>query len=155
MGLKIWARRFLSRFYEAFRGQLAEPHHGSSREHELYRLLSRYIFQSGHFNSQRVKQGAFLPKPSELKISAAWIDNLTSPEIWAVGDILASQSRPPRIPLARADFDAAVLSDVRLTTQDDKAPHPRHVNICGWPLEKDAQKAVALFLCSKATLTIR
>jgi hypothetical protein len=120
-----------------------------------YHSLSRYIFQSGHFSRQRVKQGAFLPLPSKLKISAVWIDQLLEREVWEIGDLLAAQSEPPRKPIARADFDAAVLAEANLTVADDKAAHPRHVNICGWPPEKDAQKAVALLLCHRAILSIR
>lgn len=127
----------------------------AAEQDSSYHSLSRYIFQSGHFNRQSAKQGAFLPQPSKLKISAVWIDQLLGREIWEIGDLLASQSEPPRRPIARADFDAAVLSEANLTLDDDKAAHPRHVNICGWPPEKDAQKAVALLLCNRSTLNIR
>lgn len=85
-----------------------------------------------------------------------WIDQLSVTEVWDIGDLLATQSTAPRKPpIARANFDTADLQETDLTIEDDKKPHPRHVNLCGWPPEKDAQKAVALILCSRATLNVR
>lgn len=156
MELKNSLREFLTKLSGAFRRQAAEPVLAvESAQLNLYHNLSRYIFQSGHFSSQKPKPGAFLPQPTQLKISAAWIDRLSEIEIWEVGDILGSQTATPRTPKARADFDAAILEEVNLAIEDDPVPHPRHVNLFGWPAEKDAQKSVALFLCSRAHLSIR
>jgi hypothetical protein len=157
MGLKSWLAGFLRRFFAAFGRRAANrPAAECVERSHSYHSLSRYIFQSGHFSRQKAKPGAFLPKPPELRISAVRIDRLSGSEVWEIGDLLASQSKPPRKPpIARANFDVAVLSEVDLTVEDDKEPHPRHINICGWPPEKDAQKAVALLLCSRASLNIR
>lgn len=124
---------------------------------DQYDRLTRYIYQSGHFSKvhHRVKQNAFLPEPGKSKISAAWIDGLVSPQIWEIGDLLGAQRLAPAVPIARADFDSAVLPKTRLTIESDPVPHPRHINVCGWPSEKDAQKDIALMLCSKSTLQVR
>jgi hypothetical protein len=157
MALKDWLAKFPKKFYAVFRSQAARnPSADRVEENRAYHLLSRYIFQSGHFNARNAKPGAFLPHSSMVKTSAVWIDQLSVGEVWEIGDVLASQSAPPRKPpIARADFDVASLVGTNLTVEDDTKLHPRHVNLCGWPPEKDAQKAVALLLCSRANLNIR
>ncbi len=121
-----------------------------------YKQLTRYIHQSGHFSkvNKRVKPNAFLPQAGEVRLSAACIDQLQEPEIWTIGDALATLGSRPAPP-ARADFAAGILPEARLTIEPDPASHPRHINIAGWPTEKDAQKSIAMFLCDGATLNIR
>jgi hypothetical protein len=70
-----------------------------------------------------------------------------------IGDLLgAKRGRPP---LARADFDLAAVREAKLTAAPDPEPHPRHVNLAGWPIKKDEQKAVAILLCVRSTLIMR
>ena len=120
-----------------------------------YSLLARFIFQDSHFRKApaQAKPNAFLPSPSTLKTSAVWRDTIPDQKIWDIGDLLGK----PRLkkPLARADFDVAAVSEAKLTIESDPTPHPRHVNLCGWPTAKDEQKNVALLLCSRAILIIR
>ena len=121
-----------------------------------YSLLARFIFQSGHYRKiapAKPKPNAFLPDPSKLKSSAIWRDTLPEQEIWEIGDSLgAARSEQP---LARADFDVAAVSEAKLAIELDPAPHPLHVNLCGWPIGKDEQKAIALLLCARSTLIVR
>ena len=134
-------------------GRFAEK---GSANRSQYFLLARFIFQAGHCRKEapaKAKPGAFLPKSSTLKISALWRDELPEQEIWNIGDRLGSARG--RQPIARADFDMAVVSEARLSVEPDPEPHPRHVNLCGWPAEKDEQKAVALFLCARSVLLMR
>lgn len=70
-----------------------------------------------------------------------------------IGDLLGAKRKAK--PIARASFSAEILPEAKLTVEPDPTPHPRHVNISGWPTEKDAQKAVALFLCNRASLQVR
>lgn len=94
-----------------------------------------------------------MPHPSTLKISALWRDELLEKDIWKIGDLLgAARSKQP---LARADFDTSAVSAAKLEIESDPTPHPRHVNLCGWPSEKDKQKAIALDLCARSTLIVR
>jgi hypothetical protein len=74
-------------------------------------------------------------------------------EIWKIGDLLGVPRN--KQPQARADFDVATVSEAKLTIESDPAPHPRHVNLCGWPIEKDAQKSVALLFCARSLLVLR
>ncbi len=100
------------------------------------------------------KPGAFLPDPSKLKTSAIWRDKLSEQEIWEIGDLLGTKraQKPP----ARADFGIATVSEAKLTIESDPLPEiAQHLNLCGWPNDKDEQKSIALLLCAGSTLIIR
>lgn len=121
-----------------------------------YFLLARFIFQEGHCRKKapaRPKPGAFLPKPSILKISALWRDKLSEQEIWKIGDLLGTTRS--KQPVARADFDVTAVSEAKLVIESDPKPHPLHVNLCGWPDDKDEQKSIALLLCARSILLLR
>jgi len=153
MGLSNWLRAVLNRFCEALKRQPAEEELSSSPQ---YSLLARFIFQSGHCRKiapAAPKPNAFLPDPSKLKTSAIWRDTLPEQEIWKIGDLLGKERSKP--PLARADFDAAAVSDAKLAIEPDPKPHPMHVNLCGWPIDKAEQKSIALLLCVRSTLIVR
>jgi hypothetical protein len=118
-----------------------------------YHSLSRFILEKHHFSRGRVKPSAFLPSSKDLSMSALWIDELTEPEIWQMGDDVAGKPRNRQC-LARADFDSSAVSEVKLVTEPDPEP-PRHVVLRGWPTEKDARIAVALDLCARSMLRVR
>jgi hypothetical protein len=131
----------------------AETESASSTQ---YSLLARFIFQEGHYRKKdpaAPKPGAFLPKPSDLKISAMWRDQLSEREIWSLGDLVGSTRSKP--PLARADFDVGAVSEAKLAIEPDPKPHPRHVNVSGWPADKAEQKSIALLLCHRSALIIK
>lgn len=61
-----------------------------------------------------------------------------------------------KMPLARADFNLSAVTEAKLEAEPDPLPNnPRHVNLCGWPSEKDEQKSIALLLCARSTLRLR
>jgi hypothetical protein len=104
------------------------------------------------------KPGAFLP-PDDLRMSASGIDGLADGQIWQIGDEAGkSRSKPA---CARADFKVDAVRDVavdgvRLTIEPDPQPHdPMHVNVCGWPPDKDLRMSIAQDLCVKSVLRIR
>src|SRR6266852_9049387 len=102
MGLNNWLRAVLNRLCEALKRRPADA---ALDNQSRYSLLARFIFQKSQFSKTpaKPKQGAFLPHPSTLKISALWRDKLSEQEIWNIGDLLGTgRSKPP---LARADFD--------------------------------------------------
>jgi hypothetical protein len=151
MGLSNWLRATLNKLSGVLRRQPAEQ---KSAAHPHYSLLARFIFQASHCRKEapaKAKPGAFLPKPLTLKISALWRDALPEQEIWSIGDSLGSARG--KQPIARADFDIAVVSEALLSVEPE--PHPRHVNLCGWPTAKDEQKAIALLLCARSALRMR
>ncbi len=153
MGLSNWLRVVLNRLSTVLKRRPADAGMTGSPQ---YSLLARFIFQSGHYRKiapAKPKPNAFLPDPSKLKSSAIWRDTLPEQEIWEVGDSLgAARSKQP---LARADFDVAAVSEAKLAIEPDPKPHPLHVNLCGWPIGKDEQKAISLLLCARSTLIVR
>ena len=118
--------------------------------------LVRFIFSRRQYGVQKLrpKPSAFLPPPN-LQTSAFGIDGLDEEGIWWIADnVVAKQSQrdPPR---ARADILSAAVVEAQLTVIPDPTAHPRHVNICGWPIEKEKQLAIAQDLCAAAELHIR
>jgi hypothetical protein len=89
-------------------------------------------------------------------MSASGIDGLAEKAIWQIGDKI--RSTPAR---ARADFKAEIVNDIQvkgahLTIELDPQPHdPKHVNVCGWPPDKDLRLSIAQDLCAKSMLRIR
>ena len=135
-----------------FRKRPADPMPGGQAK---YSLWARFIFQSGHYRKlapAQPKPNAFLPGPL-LKTSAIWRDALLDREIWEIGALLGSERQQQ--PKARADLGIAAISEANLTIEPDPAPHPRHFNLCGWPTEKDEQKAIAMVLCANSSLVER
>jgi hypothetical protein len=117
--------------------------------------LSRFI-GNRHFSIQKlvVKLGSFLPPP-DLKTSAFISDGLPEDQIWWIADnVVAKESQKGTIP-ARADILSTAVFEARLTIEPDTDVHPRHVNICGWPEEKEQRKAIDLELCAAALLRLR
>jgi hypothetical protein len=104
------------------------------------------------------KPEAFLP-PADLKMSASGIDGLADIQIWHIGDEAGRSRGKPSC--ARADFNASVIRDIavegiRLRIEPDPAPHdPMHVNVCGWPVDKDVRLSIAQDFCAKSLLRIR
>lgn len=143
MGLSNWVRSVLKKLFEVSRKQhsQSEPQsaHISSKH---YTDLTRFIFDARHFSKakERVKPGAFLPE-ADLKTSALGKDGLKEAEIWGIGLLVGrDRGKPPK---ARADFSPMTVSKAALTIEHAPLPDiPNHINLCGWPSEKDEQKLV-------------
>ncbi|HKN75514.1 MAG TPA: hypothetical protein VJW94_10090 [Candidatus Acidoferrum sp.] len=118
--------------------------------------LSRFIFSQRHYSIQKLrpKPGAFLPPP-DLQTSAFGVDGLDEEGIWWIADNVVAKQSQKEPPGARADIPSAAVLEAQLTVVPDPADHPRHVNICGWPAEKEKQLATAQDLCAAATLRLR
>jgi hypothetical protein len=85
-----------------------------------------------------------------------FVDSLQTAEIWMLGDTVGNNRGKPA--KARAEMDRSAIGlveECKLRIEPDPKPHPRHVNIAGWPADKDAQKAVAVELCTASTLYVR
>jgi hypothetical protein len=147
MGLKSFLKFVRQKFFAAFQKRPAETE-------QQFTTLSRFIFRSGHFSraQSRPKPSAFLP-PADGRTSAFWIDALSEPEVWWIGDNVAAGTRGSA--LARADLKSDSVIATSLRIEADPAPHPRHIEICGWPPEKDKRISIALDLCALALLRLR
>jgi hypothetical protein len=79
---------------------------------------------------------------------------MTEDEIWAIGTLVGKgRGKPPK---TRADFDAGAVVEAKLTIEHDPVDGiPDHVNLCGWPKEKDERMSIAQLLCVRARLVLR
>ena len=152
MGLSNLLRAVLKKLSEAFRKQHAPNSGGPTERHSR---LTRFVFDRRKFRTHPDMvplPGAFLPD-STLKTSALGMNDLTENEVWAIGRLIGGLREKP--PKARADFGIDAVLEARLTIERDPQPGiPTHVNLCGWPNEKDEQKSVAQLLCIRARLLL-
>lgn len=79
--------------------------------------------------------------------------SLQEKKVWSIGDWWVAPTRGRDI-LARGDVVAAELVPFALTLAPDEPP-PRHVNLGGWPVQKEARKSVAQRLAERFALVPR
>jgi hypothetical protein len=94
-----------------------------------------------------------MPPREKTAISMFSVDQLTENEIWDLGDY-AGKNRG-KAALARGDIECKSIFELHMRVEPTPEDHPRHVNIAGWPTEKDKRKALALEFCARSTLHIR
>jgi hypothetical protein len=111
--------------------------------------LTRYITDQDYLASNPQAWRAFRPKPSENELSIARIEELSSPDIWQLGDSLAGKPSN-RTVYGRADFRLPDVRGVKVNGQrldavpDD--PPERHALIVDWPTDPNARKTAAMQL---------
>jgi hypothetical protein len=113
-------------------------------------LLARFVVRR-HWIRQdgTIKQDAFIP-PANLNLSATRHANLTSPQLWAIGDQIAGQLGDQPL-LDRADVKVEDVQRTTLIVVAATLPgNPNHVHIVGWPTEKPAQKMLSVQLAAAA-----
>jgi hypothetical protein len=104
-------------------------------------LLARYVTQSGQFriSNNTVKPDLFMPHPYQ-ELSLTRHQDATEAEIWKVGVEVAST----RTLYGRADIQASKCKiDSLQVMAKPLLNNPNHVDIEGWPSEKQEQKAIA------------
>lgn len=116
--------------------------------------LARFLFSKNFYSELKmsVKSSAFMPRQPGDKVSASAIRGLCARTIFRVGNRVG-QRRPGRL----RGFARLKVSDVArhpsLMVELDNSPW-RHVNIHGWPNQKDACKMLAVELAEAATLEL-
>jgi hypothetical protein len=119
-------------------------------------VISRFLTDGDQFrkSSKRIHHSAFrLPK--NKKLSAYRTIGLRDPEIWELARSYITELREDRKEvLARADIKAHIYLDLKLTLRPDGMPHPRHINIEGWPSNDDDLLAIRKELANKANLVV-
>jgi hypothetical protein len=112
-------------------------------------LLARFITSSKWFrNNQTVRQDAFIPYPYP-DLSVTRHKSLSEQEIWKVGQEI-SDARPTTL-YGRADVSAEEVRKQKLTVEPRPVPENlNHACVLGWPLDKPAQKILALELAAVA-----
>jgi hypothetical protein len=105
----------------------------------------RYVYDDRQINQQGyLKYQAFMPSNRDGKLSTYRKANRSDEMIW----LHANSIRSDKEALARGELQVQRVIDVGLQLDPDDDP-PGHVNIEGWPQERDkqmlfAQKMVAI-----------
>jgi hypothetical protein len=101
-----------------------------------------------------VKEGAFLPDPSDGITSTYRIDALTDSQVWELAVLrLERVTHGPPVKAA-AEIAAGKVTEAALALIPDDNP-PRHVGIGNWPDDKGAAKSKAQLLAEAASLRHR
>lgn len=123
---------------------------GTSPSVKNSELLARFITSSKWFrpSNQTVKQDAFIPYPYP-DLSVTRHKSISEQEIWKVGQEI-SDVRPATL-YGRADVSAEEVRKQKLTVEPRPVPENlNHACILGWPIDKPAQKILALELAAVA-----
>lgn len=117
--------------------------------------VTRYIFdKSGYARTTgRVKYNVLMPN-SDGETSVFWITNLSSKEIWDIGQRYVAE-RISRTLRARGDLFSSNVLDESLEIKPETKTHPRHANIVGWPTQKSEKILIAKKLAENAQLHMK
>ena len=119
-------------------------------------LLGRYLPEKTYFSStgNSVKPKAFMPPP-DLRLSVFRIDGLNLEEIWKLGQVkVINIMTVSKVLYGVANIRALKIKKNRLEIDPDNIPL-RHVNIIGWPKEKERQMQIAQELAAEADLVLK
>lgn len=152
-------RRFFNRILHAFSRRKVEPAEppepgrdpAFAVDEARVRLptlepIARYLYQTGNFTRDHVRERAFLPPP-DLRLSVFIVDSLRNEEIVEIGNRASSRQLKAYAFLRKK----TTIETQGLTIERDDNPI-RHAELCGWPLEKNHQKEVAQALAYAAEL---
>jgi hypothetical protein len=116
--------------------------------------LTRFLTQSGHYNTRGVTARAFSLPRAETKLSIFRTNGFDDAARWRLGD-----DRIPPIPTRRVLgvglFTPVAIAGAGLRLERDAIDHPRHASICDWPPDKEGQKDRATALAALAALRLR
>ena len=90
-------------------------------------------------SNNSLQHNLFLP-PKSLKLSVFNISELQSDQIWELGDMYVAPSRGTVI--GRADLTGNQIAEKGLKIEE-ASPPPRHMDIIGWPEEKEKRLTIA------------
>lgn len=113
--------------------------------------LAKFLYvRKGHFRIDvlRPTWRAFLPKKGSQELSVFRTKGLPEAAIWELAETYIKSN-----PKARTEVSPQDVVDSGLDVDPDNVP-PRHANIIGWPLGKDAQMSHAVELAKRGTLVL-
>jgi hypothetical protein len=116
--------------------------------------LSRFLFQKGEFSVDKriVKRAAFMPARESRTTSVFQTTGLRDVEILTIARTHVEPERKKEV-LGWANLQAQAVHKTGLQTRYDNNP-PRHVELVGWPIEKDRQHSIAQLLAAAASLNL-
>ena len=114
-------------------------------------ILARYLYDKQLIRANgTVRHNAFLPPPQENCLSVFQVTGLSENEKWELGE---KHGRKKPL-LGRAEIDDSCVNEIGLKSERDDN-HPRHVNIIGWPANKEARRIKAIEIAQKAKLFLK
>lgn len=122
--------------------------------------FTRFILNRKHFSAEnkRVKANALLPMTNKvtgrLETSTHRVAGLNNQEIWSLGYEHVENVANNRIIKARGQGPFGLVSASGLSCDVNGPPYPRHVDVIGWPTDKDAQLMKAIEIADKMALEI-
>lgn len=120
--------------------------------------ISRFLTDEDQFNktTNRVHHSAFkLPRGCN-NLSAYRTKVCDNLEIWDIAKKFVTELRPDhKEVLARADVQARIYKEFKLMCNPNGNPHPRHVNIEGWPAATEDILDLRKKLANRARLVIK
>lgn len=117
--------------------------------------ISRFLTDEDSFyrKTERVHHSAFKLPRGHNAISVYRTKDMVDRAIWDMARRFVTELRPDRKEvLARAELKAGDYKGLHLRFSWDGKPHPRHVNIEGWPSSVEDMLAVRKELANKARL---
>lgn len=82
------------------------------------------------------------------------LDGLMEVEVWSIADCFVGDIKGRKV-IGRAEFYERALAPLGLRAESDPHPHPLHMNVLGWPTEKDARISLALELAEQSKYVSR
>lgn len=118
--------------------------------------ISRFLTQKNHYRSSgRVHHSAFQLPRGEKTLSTYRTKGLDELDIWNIAKKYVTNLRSDHPDVkARADITALFYRQSGLRVVPKPDPHPRHVNIEGWP-EEDARLELRIKLANNAELKLK
>lgn len=113
-------------------------------------ILARFVLRDGWIrkSDNSVRSDAFMPPPNG-RFSVTRHLLATEPELWSVGRSVAEARQ--LVLHGRADLSTASYARHDLVVAAAQVPgNPNHADVCGWPQDKAAVKAIALALAEAA-----
>jgi hypothetical protein len=138
----------------------SRPEHPLSVEIRDGEEFTRFILNRKHFSAEnrRVKANALLPLTNNvtgrLETSTHRVAGLNDQQIWTLGYENVENAANNRIIKARGQGPIALVSASGLSCDVNGLPYPRHVDVIGWPQEKDGQMMKAVEIADKMALEI-
>jgi len=122
--------------------------------------FTRFILNRKHFSveKKRVKANALLPMTNKvtgrLEASTHRVAGLNDQEIWNLGYDHVENAANNRIIKARGQGPFALVTASGLSCDVNGPPYPRHVDVIGWPQDKDGQLMKATEIADKLALVL-
>lgn len=112
-------------------------------------ILSRFLFDRSEIRENgALHWKALMPNP-EGETSVFRISGCSEGEILVMGFGVAALRN--KVLIGRGDITAQSVLSSSLQVRADSDPGSKHADILGWPIEKDAKKAIAMALAEVAS----